>query len=168
MISAQGLVPNSNELSLPCFLAIFFIASRLTIPRSPACELYRLNHSVMNFPTVGFVLYTAELLARALCGAVSHHGPLFALRMRSSSRSLRLIIADLRTPPDTTISPILHIISWHSRVVSFLPAAPLNVLTTNQKSSTSGLGPDARPPNVFSLAPGGRIPDTSQVGTSPA
>ena len=47
---------------------------------------------------------------------------------------------------------------------SFLPAACFIVVTQNSKRFTSGSGPDARPPNVLSLAPAGLTFDTSHVG----
>src|SRR6056300_1136315 len=37
----------------------------------------------------------------------------------------------------------------------------------NWNSSTNGAGPDALPPNVFSLAPAGLTCDTSHFGTCP-
>src|SRR5210317_973537 len=87
--------------------------------------------------------------------------------MRSSDRLDKLIIALRRTPPTTTTSPILHIMSWHSILFSLRPAAPLNLATTNLNKSFNGSGPEARPPKVLSLAPAGRILDKSHLGTSP-
>ena len=46
--------------------------------------------------------------------------------------------------------------------------AVLNVPTTNINKSINGAGPDALPPNVFSLAPAGLTNDTSHLGISPA
>ena len=88
--------------------------------------------------------------------------------MRSSLKSDREIIADRRTPPTTTTSPTLHRISCASSEVSFRPVAPRNFATTYLNKSTSGSGPDALPPKVLSLAPAGRTPETSHLGTSPA
>ena len=122
----------------------------------------------MNFPTVGVALYTALLFARARCGAVSHHGPAFACRILSSSKSDNEIIAERRTPPTTTTSPILHIKSWHSNECSLRPLAFLNVATVNSNRSTNGCGPEALPPNVLSRAPAGLTLLTSHFGISPA
>ena len=49
--------------------------------------------------------------------------------------------------------------------VSFLPEAFLKVSVVNLKRSSSGPGPEARPPNVLSLAPEGRTFVVSQLGT---
>ena len=81
---------------------------------------------------------------------------------------LKLIKADLRTPPTTTMSAILHTRSWHSRDVNFLPAATLNRSTVKLNRSAKGSGPEARPPKVFSLAPAGRTLVKSHLGTLPA
>ena len=77
-------------------------------------------------------------------------------------------MAERRTPPTTTTSPILHIRSWHSSVCKRRPFAFLNMLTAKLNKSTNGSGPDARPPNVFKRAPAGRTLDTSHFGISPA
>ena len=77
-------------------------------------------------------------------------------------------MADLRTPPTTTICPMKHIKSWHSIEVSLRPCAFLNVLTEKLNNSTRGPGPLALPPNVLSLAPAGRTRVTSHLGISPA
>ena len=98
----------------------------------------------------------------------THHCPDLAARIRSSVRLERLRSALLRTPPQTTTSATLHTISWHSMDVSLRPAAALNVRTRNLKSSSSGSGPEARPPNVLRGVPAGRIFDRSQLGICPA
>ena len=103
-----------------------------------------------------------------MCGAFFHHSPDLAWRIRSSDRLDRLIIALRRTPPTTTISPILHIRLWHSYDDSLRPFATLKVSIVKLNKSTSGAGPLARPPNVFRRAPAGRTLLTSQVGISPA
>src|SRR5208282_3818555 len=87
--------------------------------------------------------------------------------MRSSDRLDREIIADRRTPPTTTMSPTLHIKSWHSMLVSFLPVAARNVATVNLNRSSSGAGPEERPPKVLRGAPAGRSWERSQEGTIP-
>jgi len=46
--------------------------------------------------------------------------------------------------------------SWHSMLDNLRPCADLNVLVTKLNRSTRGAGPEALPPNVFSLAPAGR------------
>ena len=51
---------------------------------------------------------------------------------------------------------------------SLRPCASLNLATTKLNSSIKGAGPEARPPNVLSLAPAGRTFDISHVGISPA
>ena len=76
-------------------------------------------------------------------------------------------MADLRTPPTTTTSPILHIMSWHWRLVNFSPEASLNLATTKLNRSTNGAGPLARPPNVFNFAPAGLTRLTSHKGMTP-
>ena len=72
------------------------------------------------------------------------------------------------TPPLTTISPTLHIISWHSKLDNLRFCAPLNVAIQKLNRSIKGAGPEALPPNVFSLAPAGLTSETSHLGTSPA
>src|SRR5690606_18754161 len=107
------------------------------------------------------------LLANARCPSFSHHDPDLATLILSSERLEREIIAERRTPPTTTISPILQRMSWHSRELSLRPTAPLNLLMTNLNKSSRGPGPEALPPNVLSLAPAGRTLETSHLGTSP-
>ena len=77
------------------------------------------------------------------------------------------IIADLLTPPTTTISPILHIMSWHSIGFKFLPTAFLKTLIVKSNRFTSGCGPDDLPPIVLSLAPAGLSLLMSIVGICP-
>ena len=110
------------------------------------------------------MLYTAELFARARCPEYSHQEPDFAAAILRSSRSDKEIIADLRTPPTTTTSAILHIKSCASSGVNFRPADCLTIATENLNRRSNGSGPDARPPNVFKRAPAGRTPDISQDG----
>ena len=148
----------------PNFATVFCAAARLKMPRSPLLDLYRETHSSMNTPISGFSLYATELFAKARWEFASHHAPVFASRIRSSVRFDRLIRADRRTPPTTTISAILHTRSWHSIDVSFLPAALLKVSQVKRKRSSRGFGPDALPPNVLSLAPEGRTLEISHFG----
>ncbi len=75
--------------------------------------------------------------------------------------------ADLLTPPTTTTSPTLQMMSWHSSGDSFLPADNLKVDTVNSKRLRNGSGPEDRPPNVLRRAPAGRSLEVSQVGTCP-
>ena len=79
----------------------------------------------------------------------------------------REIIAERRTPPTTTTSPILHIMSWHSIGFRLRPREPLNTLIVKSKRFTNGCGPEERPPIVLSLAPAGRSFVTSIVGICP-
>ena len=65
----------------------------------------------MNTPVSGRLVYTAELLAKALSGLVVHQSPVLAVRIRWSDKLDKDIRADLRTPPTTTTSPILQTIS---------------------------------------------------------
>lgn len=109
----------------------------------------------------------ALLLARALCGSLFHQAPLLASLISLSDRSLMLMSALRRTPPTTTISPILHMMSWASMGRSFLPAACCSFWAVNSKRSTSALGPLLRPPNVLRRAPFGRSSVTSYVGSCP-
>ena len=90
----------------------------------------------------------------------------FASRILSSVSEESEIKADRRTPPTTTISAILQTISWTSMEVSLRPADRRKVSTVNRNRSSSS-GPDARPPNVLSLAPAGRTLDKSHFGTLP-
>ena len=72
---------------------------------------YNDNHSFINTPVSGRLVYTAELLANLLCISVSYQAPDLAALIRSSDRLDKDIKADLRTPPTTTTSPILQTIS---------------------------------------------------------
>ena len=58
--------------------------------------------------------------------------------------------------------------SLRERFEAILARHQLNVATLNSKRSTSGCGPDARPPNVLRREPAGRILLTSHLGISPA
>ena len=168
IISEHGLVPKSWSGSrLPFFLQTFLDASREKIPRSPDLDSYNDNHSCINWWTSGFSVYTAELFESARWTFCSHQAPDLAFLIRSSDRFESEIIAERRTPPTTTTSPILHIISWHSIDVSFRPFAPLNTFTTKWNNSSSGAGPEERPPNVFRTVPAGRSFDRSHFGNSP-
>ena len=74
IISLQGLHPKSWSVSRLPFLAACLIADcLLKIPRSPDLLSYRDNHSRMNVPISGLVLYATELLANARCPSFSHH-----------------------------------------------------------------------------------------------
>ena len=65
-----------------------------------------------NIGDVGcFSLYATELFDKALCGSDIHHCPVFASRILSSVSDEREIRALLLTPPTTTISAILQMIS---------------------------------------------------------
>ena len=76
MISLHGLVPNCQSGSrLPYLAACALDASRLNIPLSPDLLSTNAVHSRMNVSMSGFSVYDTELLANALCGAVSHHCP---------------------------------------------------------------------------------------------
>ena len=121
----------------------------------------------MNTPISGFSLYAIELFDKARCGFSFHHAPVLASRIFSSVRFDKEIKALRRTPPTTTTSAILQTISWHSMDVSFLPAARLKESVVKRNSSSSGAGPLARPPNVFSLAPAGRSLLKSHFGICP-
>src|SRR5210317_1787035 len=112
MISLQGLQPNSWLISrLPFSDAFTLAALRLKIPRSPDLDSYNDVHSRMNVPISGLPLNATELLAKALCPSFSHHEPDLACLIWSSPKLDKEIRADLRTPPTTTTSPILHMIS---------------------------------------------------------
>ena len=76
--------------------------------------------------------------------------------------------ADLRTPPTTTTSAVLHTMSWHSRLFSLRPAAALNTLTVKLNKASRGSGPLDLPPNVLSGAPFSLILDKSHCGICPA
>ena len=108
------------------------------------------------------------MLASPLCGFCSYHLPLLAWRIRSSDKLLNEIMALRRTPPTTTISPTLHMRSWHSIDESLRPCASLKVLTAKLNRSIRGAGPDALPPKVFNRAPAGRTFSTFHLGISPA
>ena len=113
IISEQGLVPNSipSVCLLPFSEATLTAASRLKIPLSPDLESYNDLHSFKNIPISGVSVYIAELFASALCGSVSHHLPVFAALILSSDKLEREINAERLTPPTTTTSAILQIIS---------------------------------------------------------
>ena len=87
--------------------------------------------------------------------------------MRSSDKFDKLINADLRTPPTTTTSAILHTTSCASIEDSLRPAAFLKTLTVKFMRDSSGSGPLARPPNVLRGAPAGLTFDKSQRGICP-
>ena len=67
-----------------------------------------------------------------------HHSPFLATLILSSDKLDKDINADLLTPPTTTTSPVLQAISWHSKLVSFLPLAFLNLLIVKSNKSTKG------------------------------
>src|ERR1035437_10597073 len=115
----------------------------------------------MKTPIEGFSEYTALLLASLRQPVPFHHSPALQSRIRTSSISEREINALLRTPPVTTIQPIIQTKSWHSNVVSFLPAAALNKHTANLNSSSNGSGPEDLPPKVINRAPVGRNLDSA-------
>ena len=96
-----------------------------------------------------------------------HQAPDLAVAMRSEVGELREINALRLTPPTTTMAATLQMRSCASRSVSLRPAALRNRATVKLNRSTSGAGPDARPPKVLSLAPAGRTLLTSHDGTSP-
>ena len=75
------------------------------------------------------------MFASALCTLTFHHSPDFANLISLSLRSLRLIKADLRTPPTTTISAILQTISCASTGFNFRPAASLKSAIENLNRS---------------------------------
>ena len=141
--------------------------SLFTIPLSPALDSIRACHSLNHTSMLGLSVYTALLFAKALQGVVSYQLPLLAYLIRSSDGLDRDIVALRLIDPLITTSAILHIMSWHSKLLSFLPEAPVNIRIANSKSSTSGLGPDARPPNTLSLDPSGLTSDTSHDGIRP-
>ena len=141
--------------------------SLLKMPRSPDLDSYKAVHSLINVPISGLPLNATELLANALCPSFSHHWPDFACLIWSSPKLDKDISAERLTPPTTTTSPILHIISWHSIGYNLLPDAFLNTLMQKWYKSTRGWGPDALPPNVFNLAPDGLTCVTSKDGTCP-
>src|SRR5271157_6553669 len=174
VISPHGFVPNSmpSHLRLPVRFAELVAAMRLKMPRSPDFDSMRVRNSLMKISGSGFSVYATELFASLRHGApdglvASHHWPFFALRMRSSDKLERESMAERRTPPTTTTSPIMHIMSWHSIEFSLRPAAFLKSSTVKRKRRSSGSGPDARPPIVFNNAPFGRIALKSHEGMSP-
>ena len=77
------------------------------------------------------------------------------------------ISAERLTPPTTTTSPTLQTKSCASIASSLLPAAFLNISIAKSKRFTSGCGPEALPPIVFSLAPAGLMRVTSTFGICP-
>ena len=165
MISEHGLVPKSQLGSRRPFLAAcFLLASRLNTPRSPDPLSASAAHSRRNDMASGFSVYATLLFAKKRWAG---NEPVLAWRIRSSERFDKLIIADRRTPPTTTISPILHMMSCASIEDSLRPLASLKVCTVKLNRSTRGAGPEARPPKVFSLAPAGRTLDVSHLGISP-
>ena len=72
--------------------------------------------------------------------------------------------ADLRTPPTTTISAILHTMSFASTDLSLSPAAFRKVFIVNLNNSSRGSGPEALPPNVLRGVPAGLTFDKSHLG----
>src|SRR3989344_7528305 len=124
IISPHGFVPigpctTPSSSIKPLFLkylarrfgSVFWRETLLKIPRSPEPLLIRAIHSSISSVLEGFVSYTAELLATERCGSVRKNCPFLASRNSASSRSERLIIAVLLTPPATTHYPILQIMS---------------------------------------------------------
>ena len=169
IISEQGLVPKSWLGSRRPFLAaIFCAATRLNKPRSPDLDSYSVCISLRKASKSGFSVYATLLLASLRCPSFSHHAPDLALAIRPSDRLDRLIKAERLTPPTTTMSATLHTTSWHSMDVSLRPSALRKTSTQKWNKSSNGCAPDARPPNVSSLAPAGRTPDISHLGILPA
>ena len=112
IISEQGFVPNSCFGSRRPFLAATACdAAREKIPRSPERDMYNACHSFMNVSMSTCLSYTADIFASALCPLSVHQSPDFAWRKWSSLRSVREMRALRRTPPQTTISAILHTMS---------------------------------------------------------
>jgi hypothetical protein len=106
-------------------------------------------------------------LDRPKCGFVSQNWPTLAFRIRSSDRLDRLMQAERRTPPTTTMEAIMQQSSWASMLLSLVPARCMKRLMVKSKSCFSGSGPEARPPKVLSMEPLGRTLERSYLGIWP-